>query len=603
MKLFIDTVIIGSGCAGFNAADWLYDLGRQDIAIVTEGVNMGTSRNTGSDKQTYYKLSIASDGSDSVSEMAQTLFAGGSVNGDIALIEAACSVKSFIKLSNLGVPFPTNIYGEYVGYKTDHDPRQRATSAGPLTSKHMTECLEKAVISKGINIIDNTQIIEIIIKDNKVLGLVGINTVTFMYVKIYCNNVILATGGPAGAYYNSVYPLNHTGATGLALTAGARASNLQEWQYGLASTKFRWNVSGTYQQVLPKYVAIGEDGSQREFLLDYFDDPKKAIDMVFLKGYQWPFDTSKIEGSSLIDIIIDKEINEKGNRIFMDFRCNPTGLEDGFEGLSFETFNYLSKSEALLETPILRLAKMNIKAIQLYKDNSIDLYNEMLEVAVCSQHCNGGIEVDMNWESSVENLYVAGEAAGTFGVYRPGGSALNSTQVGSLRAAEHIAYNKRESIPEEFDMTIREIKISNESNIVQKRQETQMLMSKHAAYIRDTTKMTTLMTKLLDIKNNFFEEAKISDVCEIGQLYKSYDILTTQISMLSAMIFSSNEIGTRGSGLVSGDSNVNRDKHLSDVIVTLNEKSGFIPVRGFPQKDDWFENVWNDYNKRVEILL
>ena len=103
---------------------------------------MGTSRNTGSDKQTYYKLSLCGDEPDSISKMAEDLFAGGGVNGDTALAEAACSVRSFIKLANLGVPFPTNAYGEYVGYKTDHDPRQRATSAGPLTSRYMTECLE-----------------------------------------------------------------------------------------------------------------------------------------------------------------------------------------------------------------------------------------------------------------------------------------------------------------------------------------------------------------------------------------------------------------------------------------------------------------------------
>jgi ribosomal silencing factor RsfS len=53
-----NTLIIGTGCAGFNAADKLYDLGVRDIAIVTEGRFMGTSRNTGSDKQTYYKLSL-----------------------------------------------------------------------------------------------------------------------------------------------------------------------------------------------------------------------------------------------------------------------------------------------------------------------------------------------------------------------------------------------------------------------------------------------------------------------------------------------------------------------------------------------------------------
>ena len=48
------TVIIGTGAAGYSAADRLHQFGHTDIAIITEGRNMGTSRNTGSDKQTYY---------------------------------------------------------------------------------------------------------------------------------------------------------------------------------------------------------------------------------------------------------------------------------------------------------------------------------------------------------------------------------------------------------------------------------------------------------------------------------------------------------------------------------------------------------------------
>ena len=48
----VKAAVIGSGCAAFNAADWLYDYGQRDIAVITEGRNTGTSRNTGSDKQT-----------------------------------------------------------------------------------------------------------------------------------------------------------------------------------------------------------------------------------------------------------------------------------------------------------------------------------------------------------------------------------------------------------------------------------------------------------------------------------------------------------------------------------------------------------------------
>ncbi len=126
-----NTAVVGTGAAGFNAADRLCQYGQTDVVMVTEGVNMGTSRNTGSDKQTYYKLTLSGGGPDSVREMAQTLFDGRCVDGDLALCEAALSTQSFLRLVELGVPFPRNRYGEFVGYKTDHDPRCRATSVGP----------------------------------------------------------------------------------------------------------------------------------------------------------------------------------------------------------------------------------------------------------------------------------------------------------------------------------------------------------------------------------------------------------------------------------------------------------------------------------------
>ncbi|WP_369461572.1 hypothetical protein [Thermoclostridium stercorarium] len=115
---------------------------------MTEDISAGTSRNTGSDKQTYYKLSLEGSEPDSVREMAETLFEGQCVDGDIALVEAALSVQCFMKLVDMGVPFPVNRYGEFIGYKTDHDPRKRATSAGPLTSRLMTEALEREVREK-----------------------------------------------------------------------------------------------------------------------------------------------------------------------------------------------------------------------------------------------------------------------------------------------------------------------------------------------------------------------------------------------------------------------------------------------------------------------
>ncbi len=273
-ELTIEHIVIGTGAAGFQAAIRLHQNGERDLAVVTEDVNAGTSRNTGSDKQTYYKLSLASGDQDSVRAMAEDLFAGQCVDGDQALCEAALSARCFFKLTEAGVPFPCTEYGEFMGYKTDHDRGRRATSAGPYTSKLMTECLEKEARDKGIRILDQIQVIRILVKEGAVYGILGLDKSSreeAVYLLIWCQNVILAAGGPAGMYQDSVYPVSQLGASGMAFEAGAWGKNLTEWQFGLASLHPRWNVSGTYMQVLPRFVSTDQDGGdEREFLMEYF---------------------------------------------------------------------------------------------------------------------------------------------------------------------------------------------------------------------------------------------------------------------------------------------------------------------------------------------
>ena len=111
---------------------------------------------------------------------------------------------------------------------------------------------------------------------------------SFGLTAVLSEYIVLATGGPAIVYRNSVYPQSQTGMTGMALEAGAAANNLQDWQYGLASVKFRWNVSGTYQQALPRYVSVDESGEEHDFLAEAIPDPRRVLLLCFRKGYQWP---------------------------------------------------------------------------------------------------------------------------------------------------------------------------------------------------------------------------------------------------------------------------------------------------------------------------
>jgi len=300
----LNTLIIGSGAAALNAAVNLFEFGQKDIAIATDNWGGGTSNNAGSDKQTYYKLSLSGGVPDSPLEIARDLFNGGCMHGDIALCEAQNSAQAFFHLVSLGVPFPHDRFGAYVGYKTDHDPRGRATSAGPLTSRMMFECLARDIQKKGIPVFNHHEVIALLTEKREgetcVVGALAVDkdnldSKSFGFVVFNVVNIIMGTGGPAGIYKSSVYPESQVGSSGLAFEVGAIGNNLTESQYGLASIKFRWNLSGTYQQVIPRYVSTDADGQdEQEFLNHYFPDIGKLATAIFLKGYQWPFDPRKV---------------------------------------------------------------------------------------------------------------------------------------------------------------------------------------------------------------------------------------------------------------------------------------------------------------------
>lgn len=456
-----NTIIVGAGAAGMNCAVHLCEFmkregvpdARNRIALVTRGLKLGASRMSGSDKQTYYKLGTSPNVPDCAEAFAETLTAAGCCHGDLALIEGINSLREFYHLVQAGVAFPTDSTGVFIGYKTDHDPAERATSAGPKTSRFMSECLQREVESHGVRTFDNQEAAHLLTvgsgRAKRILGVVALDRLrtadSHHAVNVFlATNVVLAAGGPGELYKTSVYPAGQVGLHGLAFRAGLAAENLTESQFGLASTKFRWNVSGTYMQAIPRIFSTNAEGKdEQDFLADFFPSMKSMATNIFLKGYQWPFDPQKIEGlkSSLIDVLVFNE-NRKGRRVFLDFRVNPAGSRAmapfNLNDLEPEAFEYLRSAAATQRTPIERLDHMNPLAIEIYKENGINLHNEPLEIAVCAQHNNGGFAVSKWWESSIPHTFVIGEMAGTHGVKRPGGSALNAGQVGGLRAAEYI---------------------------------------------------------------------------------------------------------------------------------------------------------------------
>ncbi len=647
----VNTVIVGAGAAGLKCADALHGLGVQDVAVVVDHLGNGASNNSGSDKQTYYKLGILGAEPDSPMEFAQTLFQGGMMHGDLAYIEALGSAPAFFDLCRIGVPFPFNKYGGYVGYKTDHDPRQRATSAGPKTSRFMCERLLHQVRHHEIPILDRHEAVRLLTQDGtdgtrRVIGVLCVDRAAaeeehFGLTVVNATNVVLATGGPGEMYRISVWPHGQIGSHGLALEIGAVANNLTELQYGLASVAFRWNLSGTYQQVIPDYFSTAGDGSsdQRFFLHDYFEDMPSLATNIFLKGYQWPFHAARLQGggSSLVDIAVHQEV-AAGRRVFLDFMHNPTPAP-GMAPFSIATLRpeartYLERSGAVQATPYERLQHMNPQSIDLYAEHHIDL-REPLEAAVCAQHSNGGLRGNLWWETSVPHLFAIGEVNGTHGV-RPGGSALNAGQVGAMRAAQFIAgrYGEAPSAPEEFAVLagvqvaaqFREYTGYLTANadalpLGDIRAGIQARMSACNGFVRSLVWAEDGLREARTLYRRILEHGiRCADRHQLVRATEDRHLALTSIACLEALCFYiRNGGGSRGGFMVLDDAgqltvdsrrgrelrhraeNLDKRHEILEIRLASGTQDQFdvspVPVRPLPQDDSWFETVWAAWNE------
>lgn len=544
----LNTVIVGAGIAGLNAAIQLYDHGQKDIAILIDSENASTSRYARSDGQAYYKLASCGNDTDSPYRMARSIQSTNSSDGDLALVEAAMSGQCFYRLADLGLPFPKNEYGEYIGYGSSGDRTRRSISCGSDTVTQIQHVLEKEVQKRGIPIFKGYQVVKLFTDDRqkKVIGLLalnyeGIRERHLRYMLFNCTNIILATGGPGGLFHSEAYPAAHTGCLGIAMEAGAKAVNLTEFQYGICAEGLSLMLNGVYQKALPRFVAVDEDGRHaNEFLFLYFQNPEDLFKIQKMKGDQWAFDAKKVrtDGSSLLDLLIYHEISIKGRRVFIDYRANPYG--------------YVAS-----DSPAQRLKNMSNEAYDTLLKLGIDPEKRPFEICTAISHHNGGLSVDYNWESNLPHLFPIGEAAGSHGTVSPAGASMNHTQVSGSRAASYIAKHYTESpLPiDDFVEYVREgfhqrIVMTKDflSHLQKKEVEEDAIsirtvragigkrMDKVCGLFRDASRIEhelQLAKESLSKLSTFFVPHAVLD---LSMFYKNYDLLICQIAFLSAML-------------------------------------------------------------------
>ena len=504
-----DALVVGSGAAGLRAAVELKRR-QQNVLLATAGLYMGTSACSGSDKQTLFTAATAGNG-DSFLKLADALASGGAMDYDTAYVEAVGSLHTLGGLQFLGLELPEDRYGAILRYQTDHDEAGRATSCGPRTSRLMVKVLLEEVQRLNIPLLSGATVIKLLRQcdESGTEHMAGAILATgsrahnpWGLALVVTPNVVLATGGPGELYRDSVYPNKCFGSLGLALEEGITLTNLTESQFGIGTPRsaFPWNLSGTYVQVIPYIYSVDSGGKEHNFLADYYRTTQELASNIFRKGYQWPFHATRVMdfGSSLLDMAVAHE-QQLGRKVYMDFNRNPEAvpgdLPFSLQRLDDDVRAYLENNDALAALPIERLQRMNPLSIALYKMHGHDLPQTPLQFAMNNQHMNGGIEVDIWGQTSLPGCFAVGEIAGTHGVTRPGGAALNAGQVFAMRLARYIAHagrrNAVDDVPELAAQPLAEVNDvilraqRNESgrSLQSVKEEIQTRMSDHGGFI------------------------------------------------------------------------------------------------------------------------
>jgi len=444
-RIQCDVLIIGSGGAGLRAAlEAKETLKDGKVLIVTKGVlgESGVTATACSDRMAFHATLPETEpgGPDSWRYHAEDIYRiGGYVSdGDLASILAKEAQQAFEYLDLQGVPFVRREDGRVDQFITDGSDYARACYTGPRTAIHIEEALLKKVSSANIQRIDHCMIADLITYRGRIVGAIGIDEREGFKVeerlKVFSSKaILLATGGAGEAYEVHVYPEGMTGdGYAMAYRAGAKLVNMEFIQIGPASVKTRLNCSGSLMRAIPRF--INETGE--EFLKNYFPrktSPSEISDLVFEKGSSWPISLEK--RTHLIDIAMFKEIAGE-HRVFLDYSVNPKGFQ--FQDLDPKwQERYEKEVKARIDpaqrtaSPFDRLSEINPDVIEWLKGHGVDLRRgDMMEIAPCIQHFQGGIKIRGKGDTSLKGLYAAGECAGgQHGANRPGGNALLDGQV------------------------------------------------------------------------------------------------------------------------------------------------------------------------------
>ena len=393
-----DVIIVGSGATGLSAA--LHLPKSVSVAVL--------AKNSFEHYASYYAqggISAVLETDDSVAQhTADTLTAGaGLCDQDTVNFTAAAGAECIQWLASLGMPFTRDRQGvSSSGYHLTREgghSKRRVVHASDATGKALQQTLQAHVLEhQNIRIFTQYIAIDLICENNQCNGLYALN-IKDQHVNVFAaQKVILATGGASKVY---LYTSNPDGSTGdgiaMAWRAGCRVANMEFIQFHPTCL-----YHPDAKSFLISEAVRGEGGLLRlpdgERFMQRFDE------------------RAELAPRDIVARAIDHEMKRLGiDCVYLDIT---------------------HKSRAFIKSHFPTIYQRCLEF-------DIDITRDMIPVVPAAHYTCGGIVVDHNGQTDIDNLYAAGEAAysGLHGANRLASNSLLECLVFARATAKHISQN------------------------------------------------------------------------------------------------------------------------------------------------------------------
>ncbi|MEE0942780.1 fumarate reductase (CoM/CoB) subunit TfrA [Methanobrevibacter sp.] len=463
-----DVLIIGSGGAGSRAAIEVDDAGLKPL-IVSKGLSF-RSGCTGMAEGGYNAVFKTVDKDDSIEAHMHDTLKGGSYLNDEKLVEILVneSPKRLIDLENYGALFDRQESGEIDQRPFGGQSFRRTCYQGDRTGAELLNALKEEIIRRDIECIEEVMITSLVCEGTQVIGACGFDLKDSSLIYFQAKSTILASGG-AGQLYpvtSNTFQKNGDGYA-IAFRAGANLIDMEQIQFhptGMVKPKTKRGILVTEAVRAEGGILLNKDGER--FMSKYAPEKMELA-------------TRDVVARSIYHEIIEGKGTDDGG-VYLDI----SHLDD----------DYIDEK---LETMVLQ-----------FENVGVDIKHEPIEVAPTAHHFMGGLKINTDASTSLENLFGAGEVCGgVHGANRLGGNALADTQVFGKIAGESASKAAKQT-----DLKTNEEMVEKEASRIEgiikkgtiKPQEfknrIKKLMWEKVAIVRDEKTLNEALGELLEMQ-------------------------------------------------------------------------------------------------------